>query len=103
MLSLTTLRTISIALALATVAVAKPTAAAPLCEKRQTMLELLAKDYSEQPAAIGMVASGGVIELLTSASGSWTLILTLPSGMSCLVATGDDWTAKPPQLADRPT
>jgi hypothetical protein len=103
MLSLTTLRTVSVVLALAAVAVAKPVAAEPLCQKRAAMLELLAKDFSEQPMAVGMETSGGVIELLTSANGSWTLILTLPTGLSCLVATGDDWTAKPEQHAGAPS
>jgi hypothetical protein len=73
-----------------------------MCEKRQTVLQLLAKDFSETPTAIGVAASGGVVELLTSSTGSWTIILTLPTGVSCLVATGDNWAAKAPKVADAP-
>ncbi len=96
------LRTCCTALTLACLVLAKPAAAAPLCEKRDAVLKLLAHDFAEVPSAIGLVASGGVIELLTSTAGSWTLILTLPTGVSCVVATGDNWASKPPATADAP-
>ena len=40
--------------------------------------------------------NGGLVELLTTQSGTtWTLIITLPNGMTCLLAAGEDWEAVP--------
>jgi hypothetical protein len=36
-----------------------------------------------------------LIEVLTSAKGSWTIISTQPSGHSCLVAAGEHWVNVP--------
>jgi hypothetical protein len=32
-----------------------------------------------------------VLEVFASDTGSWTITVTLPSGMTCLVATGQGW------------
>jgi hypothetical protein len=84
-----------VVLALTTMAPAEAALGQPKCEKREVVLKLLSDDFAEVPTAIGLVASGGVMELLTSERGSWTLILTLPTGMSCLIASGDSWATKP--------
>lgn len=47
--------------------------------------------YHESISALGLSATGGVMELYTSEDGTWTLILTQPNGMSCLVAVGEGW------------
>ena len=62
------------------------------CAERSILLERLAERYAEQPAALGLDSSGGIIELLTHADGrTWTLMLTLPNGLSCLIAAGEYW------------
>jgi hypothetical protein len=38
-----------------------------------------------------MLGNGNIVELFTSEKGSWTLLLTLPTGVSCLIAAGDNW------------
>ena len=49
-----------------------------------------------------MAGNGGVIELYTSEKGSWTLLLTQPTGVSCLIAAGDNWETMPePKPAPR--
>ena len=51
--------------------------------------------------AIG-VADGALVELLTAKDGiTWTIILTSPKGVSCLVASGDGWRPLLP-VADGP-
>ncbi len=74
-------------------AIANPLAAQnPQCNERDSVLELLAKKYQESPTAIGVTNTGGLIEILTSAKTStWTIIITTPQGMSCLVAAGEGW------------
>ena len=32
-----------------------------------------------------------VVEIFTSASGSWTIVVTRPDGQTCLVASGQAW------------
>ena len=42
--------------------------------------------------AVGVTNKGALVEVLTSADGgTWTIIVTTPQGMSCLVAAGEGW------------
>ena len=78
-------------------AVGAPTAAiaaSPKCGPRADLLKELAKQYREAPVAVGLVNSGALVEVLTSESGAtWTILLSRPNGMSCLVAAGAEWQA----------
>jgi hypothetical protein len=66
--------------------------AQPQCNERDNVLELLAKKYKETPIAAGVTNTGGLVEVLTDhRSGTWTIIVTTPQGMSCLVAAGEGW------------
>lgn len=69
-----------------------PISAAPVCGERSKVLSSLAKKYSEEPVAVGVTSSGGVIEVLKAPEGqTWTIIFTYPSGPSCLVSSGEAW------------
>ena len=69
------------------------------CTKRTDVVEHLAGKYKEAPMAIGLADNGGVIEVLSSQTGtSWTIIITMPSGTSCMIAAGENW-EKNPQVA----
>ncbi len=62
------------------------------CTERMAALDHLSKKYAEEPVAIGLASNGGVLEVLSTDSGTtWTILLTMPSGMSCMLATGEDW------------
>ncbi len=65
------------------------------CGARDGLLSQLARKYGEVPVAIGVtggVAGGALVELLTDKDGlTWTLILTTPQGLSCLIASGEGW------------
>ncbi len=66
--------------------------AQPQCNERDNVLKLLAKKYKETPIAAGVTNTGGLVEVLTDHnSGTWTIIVTTPQGMSCLVAAGEGW------------
>lgn len=62
-----------------------------VCGERAKFIETLAKQHQEAPTSIGMTSNGQIIEVLTSAKGSWSIIITSPQGKTCLVATGDAW------------
>ena len=84
--------------ALAATAFASTAQAAPACGKRDDVLAQLSERYREAPIGIGVAGNGGLIELLTASTGAtWTLIITLPNGPTCLLAAGQDW--QPLQMA----
>ena len=69
-----------------------PTAAASaeVCDQRTKVLGQLARKYQEAPVAIGVTDTGGLVEVLATSDGStWTIIVTTPQGVSCLLATGE--------------
>jgi len=64
----------------------------PQCNERDNVLELLAKKYQEIPIAAGVTNTGGLVEVLNDPkTGTWTIIVSTPQGMSCLVAAGEGW------------
>ncbi len=64
--------------------------AAPQCNSRDEVLAPLSKKYSEAPVAIGVANNGGLVEVLATGDGNtWSIIITSPQGMSCLVAAGE--------------
>ncbi len=66
--------------------------AAPQCNSRGKVLELLSKKYSEAPVAVGVTNNGGLVEVRSTGDGNtWSMIITSPQGMSCLVAAGEGW------------
>ena len=63
-----------------------------LCGLRPTIVAGLQQEYAENPAALGVTSPGTVIELYTTTDGgTWTLIVTLGDGTSCVVAAGGEW------------
>ena len=62
------------------------------CGKRDSLLGTLAQSYQEKPTALGLSQDGSLVELLTSADGAtWTILVTLPNGTSCIATAGQDW------------
>ena len=71
------------------------------CGKRADFLAQFAKLYDELPSAIGITDQGALLDLLVSASGTWTMMLTVPGGLTCIVATGQQWETLP-AVAEEP-
>ena len=68
----------------------------PLCTARSEVLSQLSSQYSETPVAMGIANNGGVLEILSSQKGtSWTIILTMPNGVTCMIAAGENWESLP--------
>ncbi len=66
-------------------------AAQTVCVDRAAMLDRLAAEYGEQLTEVKMIENFGLVEVLKSPSkGTWTIILTKPSGISCVLAAGED-------------
>lgn len=67
-----------------------------ICADRAQVTADLLKQYKESPRGLGITNSGAVLELLRTPSGStFTIIVTTPNGLTCLVAAGEGWEALP--------
>ena len=75
--------------------VSAPAMAEAICGPRAAALEYLLERYGERPRAAGLAGDGRVVELLVSASGSWTLLLVRPDGTACIAAGGEAWQDTP--------
>jgi hypothetical protein len=74
----------------------------PVCGARGEIGAALADGYGEARAGLGLAGNGAVVELFRSAEGeTFTIIMTAPSGWTCLLAAGEDWEAVPPPPAGR--
>ena len=73
----------------------------PPCGPRERLVSGLAAEFGEIPTSSGLMGNGNLIEVLTSPSGSWTIIATRPGGGSCLLASGEGWIQAPVPLPGR--
>ncbi|APG48364.1 hypothetical protein [Phaeobacter porticola] len=59
------------------------------CAPREQVVKRLAERYGESRQSIGIGQRGVVMETFASEeSGSWTITVTTPGGVTCLVASG---------------
>ena len=94
---------IALVSALATATFSMGAHAAPVCGKRDDVVAQLSEKYKEESVGIGLASNGGLIELLAAGNGTtWTLIITLANGPTCLVATGHDWQVRQTAVPDGP-
>ena len=64
------------------------------CAPRDEVIKRLTETYGETRQGIGIARRGAVMEVYASdQSGSWTITVTLPDGMTCLVASGQAYEA----------
>lgn len=64
------------------------------CAPRDVVVQRLAEKYGESRQAIGIGQQGMVMETFASSeSGSWTITVTMPTGMTCLMASGQSFEA----------
>lgn len=89
----TTLAVSGLLLALALVLGNAPAEAAMFCGPRQDMAEHLVKDLGEVPAFWGLVGNSHLIEVFVATGGDFTILITRPDGLSCVMAAGENWQA----------
>ncbi|NNG03012.1 MAG: hypothetical protein HKM95_02795 [Inquilinus sp.] len=61
------------------------------CGDRVAIMSHLEDGYSEKPVAMGLDAQGRVLEVLAAPSGTWTMLVSTPGGLTCLIASGVAW------------
>ena len=71
------------------------------CGPRKEVVDQLAAKFGERPVAIGLSDSGRLVEVLAGQpGGTFTVIVTTPQGVSCIVLAGDAWQARLVRAAD---
>ncbi|GGF71134.1 hypothetical protein GCM10011332_26410 [Terasakiella brassicae] len=68
-----------------------PSVAQSLCGERVDIIDALKERYHEVPVSMGLAGNGGVVEIFASNKGSWTIIVTKPTGVACVVSAGEAW------------
>ena len=62
------------------------------CADRAIVVARLHDQYGESRQSIGLGQNNAVMEVFASPdTGTWTILVSLPSGQSCLVASGQSW------------
>lgn len=65
---------------------------APQCDSREAVTTLLADRYGETRRSVGIAGQSAVMELYASdETGTWSITMTLPDGMMCLMASGSNY------------
>ena len=60
------------------------------CGSRDVVVGQLAERYGETRQSVGIGSNNAMVEVFASdASGSWTILVTMPSVVACLVASGE--------------
>ncbi len=75
----------------ALVAAAAPAAAQIACGDRSKMIGYLDRDYQESRSGLGLASNGAVVELYTAKTGTWSMLITMPGGKTCLIGSGESW------------
>lgn len=86
--------------ALLALVILSPDANAQTCAEHSKVIANLEKTYSETPVSMGLASNGSLIEILASKNtGTFTIIMTLPNGVSCVMAAGESWEDLPKRVA----
>ena len=66
----------------------------PQCGARAAVVKTLGEKYAETRRSIGISANNLVMEVYAAEdSGTWTITVTTPQGLTCLVASGQGYEA----------
>ena len=69
-------------------------AQAAMCGNRDMVVEQLTAVHGEARISVGLQRNSQIMETYANAdTGSWTIIVTTPAGMACLVAAGEAFQA----------
>ena len=65
------------------------------CAPHEDIVKVLNAKYQESQRAIGLINKKAMMEVYISVKGTWTVIVTNETGMSCVMAAGEAWDEMP--------
>jgi hypothetical protein len=95
-------RSLSLVAALAAISLASSAGfaeAAPQCSSHDKIVDALGNKFKETRRIMGVVNSTAVMEIFMSPQGTWTMVITDTSGISCITASGEEWQDVPIAVA----
>ena len=69
----------------------QPRPSGPPCGERAKIIESLAKKYKEVRRGIGITNGNNFVEFFVSPSGTFSVLVTPPTGPTCMVESGEGW------------
>jgi hypothetical protein len=64
------------------------------------VIKALGDRFHETQSATALTSAGTLLEVLTASDGAtWTIVVSRPDGLSCVVAAGQNWQDKGNQAA----
>jgi len=73
-----------------------PEAQTRKCGKRSSVIKVLIEKYKETPRALGLSSANKIaMEIYASEKGSWTVMMTMTNGTTCIMAAGHSWQEGP--------
>lgn len=71
------------------------------CAPREVVIERLADKYGESRQNVGIGGQGLMMETFASTeTGTWTITVTMPNGITCLMASGQSFEVLAQTLPD---
>ena len=69
------------------------------CRTREAVTLMLIERYGESARVMGVIGTAQIVEFFASdESGSWTIIVSRPNGMTCIVASGEHFQMVEPRI-----
>lgn len=79
-----------------------PVQASP-CHAYAEVARQLGATYHERLVSLGVQSNGNLLLVFNSVtSGSWTIVSTSPTGLTCILAAGQHWESTAPVRLDSP-
>lgn len=72
------------------------------CAPRDLLVDRLAANFNEEPISVAVTSTGSLLEVLASPEGSWSIIVTMPDGPTCLMSAGEGWRGAPKREPEEP-
>ncbi len=75
----------------------------PCAKDTNVMAHMLDRDFHEYAIGIGWATTPigtGVVQIYASKPGTWTMTLTVASGQTCIIQSGDGWNRIAVELPD---
>ena len=64
------------------------------CGDREDFLRRLEEKFNEVVEHVAITGRGALVEWTVAPSGSWSMLVTIPGGLTCFVAVGQGWRDK---------
>ena len=63
-----------------------------VCGDAGELIAYLEKDWGENVTAIALDAAGRLVRVLHNPeTGTWSMLITVPGGRTCMISHGSDW------------